>query len=146
MSRLAAAIGFALVIHASPSLASTPVDEVRTVIAAMNKAAEELDADEFMRSYWDSPDLVITFDGQTMRGWTTILGEQRRWWSDKSAGITFKEERAPEIVAQSDDIVTSIQWMKVAKAGSKPSQLVITSVWKKVPQGWRVVVAHETLR
>jgi len=146
MRYLPAAISLALILHASPSVASSPSEEVHAAIDDMNKAAAKLDADAFMRSYWHSPDLVITFDGETMRGWTAILAEQHKWWSDKGAGITFTEERAPEIVAQSKDVVTSLQWMKVSRSGSKPSQLVITSVWKKLPEGWRVVVAHETLR
>ncbi|MCW2414225.1 ketosteroid isomerase-like protein [Sphingobium sp. B8D3A] len=112
----------------------------------MISAAEKLDADDFMRSYWQSPSLVITFDGETMRGWDVILSEQRKWWSDKNAGIKFKEGRPAEIVSQGNDVATSIQWMNVTDAGhKKPGKLVITSVWRKLPEGWRVVLAHETL-
>lgn len=112
----------------------------------MISAAAKLDADEFMRSYWQSPALAITFDGETMRGWDTILSEQRKWWSDKKAGIKFEEGRSPEIVSQGSDVATSIQWMNVTSAdNNKPSKLVITSVWRKLPEGWRVVLAHETL-
>lgn len=144
------ALVFAIAIASTASATSAPlvdpVDQVRASIVTMNKAAEKLDADGFMRSYWQSPNLTITFDGETMRGWTKILGEQRKWWSDKQARITFAEQRAPEVVDQGDGVVTSIQWMAVTSAtGKKPSQLVITSVWKKLPDGWRVVLAHETL-
>ena len=145
MRALIFAIAIASTANATSAPIVDPVDQVRASIVDMNKAAEKLDADGFMRSYWQSPNLTITFDGETMRGWTSILGEQRKWWSDKQAGISFAEQRPPEVVAQSDGVVTSIQWMKVISAGKKPSQLVITSVWKKLPGGWRVVLAHETL-
>ena len=146
MRSSSAAITLALMIYSSVAQAKSPADQVRSAIADMNEAAAKLDADAFMRSYWQSPALAVTFDGATMRGWTTILSEQRKWWSDKQAGIKFEEQRPPEIVAQGTNIVTSIQWMHVMNAGSKkPAQLVITSVWKRRPEGWRVVLAHETL-
>jgi ketosteroid isomerase-like protein len=131
-------------VHTSPAPAPSPVDQVRSAIIDMNRAAARLDADAFMRSYWRSPALTITFDGETMRGWASILSEQRKWWSDKRAGIEYSEQRPPEIVAQGRDVVTSIQWVMVKVSGKPPSRLVITSVWKKLPAGWRVVLAHES--
>ena len=137
-----------LLLTASPAIAQArnAADEVHAEILSMESAAAKLDADEFMRSYWQSPALTITFDGETMRGWETILNEQRKWWSDKSAGIKFSEQRPPEIVQQGDGVVTSVQWMAITSVRDKaPSRLVITSVWKKLPQGWRIVLAHESL-
>lgn len=68
-----------LLAYSSPAQASGPADEVRSAIAGMNNAAAKLDADEFMRRYWQPPELAITFDGETMRGWAAILDEQRKW-------------------------------------------------------------------
>jgi ketosteroid isomerase-like protein len=131
---------------ASAGQAQTAEMQVQRAISKMNVAAAQLDADQFMAWYWNSPALTITFDGQTMRGWQHILDEQRKWWSDKNSGIKFAEQRPPEITPQRPDLVTSIQWMTVAAENSKkPSQLVITSVWKKRPEGWRIVLAHESL-
>lgn len=131
---------------ATTAQAQSGEDQVRQAIMDMNRAAQRLDADAFMRSYWRSPRLAITFDGETMRGWDIIAREQRKWWADKSAGIRFDEQRPAEIVSQGDGVVTSLQWMQVSRAGDqKPARLVITSVWKKLPEGWRVVLAHESL-
>lgn len=146
MRSLTMATAFTLALCASPVAAQRPEDEVRKAISGMISAARRLDADEFMRSYWRSPKLVITFDGETMRGWEVIVNEQRKWWSDKNAGIEFEEGEPAEIVSQGSDVVTSIQWMNVTDGSSKkPGKLVITSVWRKLPEGWRVVLAHETL-
>ncbi|MFT3968354.1 MAG: nuclear transport factor 2 family protein [Sphingobium sp.] len=145
------AIALLLSAPANAELASAgaqdPESEVRTAIAGMNKAASDLDADRFMDWYWNSPSLTITFDGETMRGWQPVLDQQRKWWSDKQAGIRFLEQRPAEIVARDADVVTSVQWMTVGSGteGARPAQLVITSVWKKLPEGWRIVLAHETL-
>ena len=140
------AMAFTSMVCASPVQAQSPENQVREAIADMTRAAAKLDADAFMHSYWRSPDLAITFDGETMRGWDTILREQRKWWSDKSADTKFQDTRPPEIVAQGNDVVTSVQWMQVTSAGGRPpAKLVITSVWRKLPEGWRVVLAYESL-
>ena len=127
--------------------AQSPESQVRAAIVDMNKAAAKLDADKFMTWYWNSPSLTITFDGQTIRGWQSILDQQRKWWSDTKSGIEYAEQRSPEVVMLSVDVVTSVQWMTVGSGakGEKPAQLVITSVWKKHAEGWRIVLAHESL-
>jgi ketosteroid isomerase-like protein len=126
---------------------NTEVAEVREAIAAMSGAAADLDAEKFMQWYWKSPSLAITFDEQTLRGWDQILTEQRKWWSNKNAGLQFEDERPPELVRQAPGIVTSIQWMTVKSKehDGNPAKLVITSMWRKQPDGWRIVLAHETL-
>jgi uncharacterized protein (TIGR02246 family) len=126
--------------------AQTGPAEVRRAIANMNVAASKLDADTFMVWYWNSSSLVITFDGEVMRGWQNILAAQRGWWSDKKSGVRFTEAREPEIVSQGHDVITTIQWMNVADPKSaSPSKLIITSVWRKRAEGWRIVLAHESL-
>jgi len=81
-----------------------------------------------------------------LRGWDAILNEQRKWWSDKNSGIKFEEGRPPVIVSQGRDVATSIQWLNVTSPETeKPNRLVIISVWRKLSEGWRVVLAHETL-
>lgn len=116
-------------------------------IRAMSEAAADLDADRFMEWYWNSPSLAITFDDRTLKGWDQILAEQRKWWGDRKAGIRFKDNRPPELVSQAPGVVTSIQWMTVTSTerGGDPATLVITSLWRKHPEGWRIVLAHETL-
>ncbi|WP_298092365.1 nuclear transport factor 2 family protein [uncultured Sphingomonas sp.] len=140
------ATAFVALTGAGVAHAQSGEDQVRRAIMDMNRAAERLDADAFMRSYWRSPRLTITFDAETMRGWDTIAREQRKWWADKNAGIRFEEQGPAEIVSQGKGVVTSLQHMRVSRAGDpKPARLVITSVWKKLPEGWRVVLAHESL-
>jgi ketosteroid isomerase-like protein len=133
-------------VFGSPVAAQTPEKDVRQKIVAMMAAAEALDANAFMQTYWQSPALRITFDSETMAGWKIILQEQQKWWSHKDAGIKFIEDQPPLITAQGPQVVTSIQWINVSTNSTpKPSKLVITSVWKKLPEGWRVILAHETL-
>lgn len=140
------AIGLASATLACAAQAQSNHGEVRKAIAQMNSAAAARDADAFMAWYWNSPSLVVTFDGEVMRGWKNILAAQRGWWSDKNAQISFSEEREPEIMSQAPNVVTSIQWVRVRDAATaKSSKLVVTSVWRKRAEGWRIVLAHESL-
>lgn len=134
------------VIQAFAPLQQSAEIEVRAALVEMNAAAAELDADRFMAWYWNSPSLMITFDDQTMNGWQDILSQQKDWWSDKSSGVQYSEERPALVVVQSADVVTTVQWMMVRDGqGALLTRLVVTSVWKKLPEGWRIVLAHETL-
>lgn len=133
-------------IHAAAPQHQDAEAEVRAAIAGMNAAAAELDADGFMTWYWNSPSLMITFDDETLQGWQDILAKQREWWSDKSSGVHYAEERPAMVLVQSADVVTTVQWMAVTDGqGARLTRLVVTSVWKKLPEGWRIVLAHETL-
>lgn len=133
-------------VHAAAPQPQDAETQVRAAITAMNTAAAELDADRFMAWYWNSPSLMITFDDETLQGWQVILEQQREWWSDRSSGVQYAEERPAVVRVQSADVVTTIQWMTV-KDGQDAvlTRLVVTSVWKKLPEGWRIVLAHETL-
>jgi ketosteroid isomerase-like protein len=56
---------------------------------------------------------------------------------------------APEITEISADVIATLQSMEVTSTGpdgkQASAQVVATSVWKKLPEGWRIVLAHESL-
>ena len=126
-----------------------PADDapIRDAMTKMYQAADDGDADRFMDWYAHSPALIVTFDGQSMRGWQPNLEQQRRWWSNKPPSVVYTDEHQPEITLQSPDVATSLQWLLVGDPHSagKPRRLVITSVRKKLPEGWRIIVAHKSL-
>ena len=133
-------------VHAVAPQSQSAETDVRAALLEMHAAAANLDADRFMAWYWNSPSLVITFDDQTMQGWQDILSQQQEWWSDKSSGVQYAEERPAMVMVQSADVVTTVQWMALKdRQGAVLTRLVVTSVWKKLPEGWRIVLAHETL-
>jgi len=121
--------------------------QIQNALEKMNQAAGVLDADRFMAWYLHSPSLVLIFDGQTIRGWQANLDQQHKWWSGIKPGMIYTDERAPEITLQSADIATTLQWMLVdnSRGAAHPTRLTVTSVWKHVPDGWRIIMAHESL-
>jgi uncharacterized protein (TIGR02246 family) len=123
---------------------------LRAALSAMQDAANAHDTDRFMHWYLHDNSLVITFDGDTMRGWQAIRDQQLAWWENGKSKAVYSEEQRPEITMQGADVATTVQWLKVngptLDSKAKPARLVVTSVWKQRPEGWRIVLGHESLR
>lgn len=139
------------------ALGRTGAEEVAPSIQAqltpllneMLAAANAHDTDRFMAVYARSNELVVTFDDQTMRGWQTVRDQQFEWWDGGNSDAAYRLRSAPEITVITPDVVSTLQSMEVASTlpdGKKGSVLVVaTSIWRKLPEGWRIVVAHESL-
>ena len=140
-----------LLLLSSVTMAATPSTgrdeaQIRDALKSMHDAADASNAERFMQWYSHSPTLIVTFDGQSVRGWQANLDQQRQWWSGKKSDVTYSDERPPEIAIQSEGLATTVQWMSVGSPHSPkpPMRLVVSSVWKRMPEGWRIVLAHES--
>ena len=124
-------------------------DELRALLGEMLEAANKHDTDRFMAVYARSPSLQVTFDDLTMRGWQTVRDQQLQWWDNGRSDAVYRMRSAPEITEISPDVIATLQSMEVTSTGSNGKkatvQVVATSVWKKLPEGWRIVLAHESL-
>ena len=123
--------------------------QLAPLLDEMLAAANAHDTDRFMAVYARSDDLVVQFDDQTLRGWQTVRDQQDEWWAGGTSDAVYRYRSAPEITVIAPDVVSTLQSMDVASTmpdGKKGSVLVVaTSVWRKLPEGWRIVVAHESL-
>jgi len=149
-------VGLALLVFVAPAIAGAagpPIDasetQIRGALSEMHQAASALDADRFMNWYLQDPSLTITFDGHIMRGWEVIRDQQRRWWSASTTKLTYIEDMPPEVRLLGPDVATTLQSMTIGgdipQGAAKPTHLTVTSVWKKRPEGWRIVIAHESI-
>ena len=131
--------------EAAPSIQA----QLTPLLNEMLAAANAHDTDRFMAMYARSNELVVTFDDQTMRGWQTVRDQQFEWWDGGNSDAAYRLRSAPEITVITPDVVSTLQSMEVASTlpdGKKGSVLVVaTSIWRKLPEGWRIVVAHESL-
>ena len=123
--------------------------QVMPLLDEMLAAANAHDTDRFMALYARGDALVVQFDDQTLRGWQMVRDQQDEWWAGGTSDAVYRYRSAPEITVIAPDVVSTLQWMDVASTmpdGKKGSVLVVaTSVWRKLPEGWRIVVAHESL-
>jgi ketosteroid isomerase-like protein len=139
---------FSSTVFAAPPPVSVK-EQLQPLLAEMLLAANAHDTDRFMAAYAHNQMLIVTFDDTTIHGWQAVRDQQLQWWDNgRSTGI-YTENSAPEVAVINDTVVSTLQSMTVtdtAPDGAKrTARLVATSVWKKLPEGWPIVVAHESL-
>ena len=129
---------------ASPTLQQ----QVQPLVDASERAANAHDTDAYMAYLRKSPDLVFAINGQIIRGWDKLHAQQRVWWKNGKSDAVYTATAAPEFDTLAPDTVLVTQQLASRRTGTdgKPSlgTFVVTSVWKHLPEGWRIVYAHES--
>jgi ketosteroid isomerase-like protein len=138
-----------LALAVSLSAHATPETELKPLLDEMIASANAHDSDRFMALYQKTPSLTISFDDLVLTGFDTILAQQKVWWENGKATPTYSELAPTRIQPVSADVAATFQTLEV-KAGpnappAKRARLTITSVWKRLPEGWRIVLAHESM-
>ena len=151
MKTLRAFAAFAvLMIVACPvrAVSPSPQEQVQPLVDASERAANAHDTDAYMAYLQKSPDLVFAFNGQIIRGWDKLHAQQLVWWKNGKSDAVYTATAAPEFDTLAPDTVLVTQQMYSRRTGTdgKPSlgTFVVTSVWKHLPEGWRIVYAHES--
>lgn len=114
----------------------------------MLQAANAHDTDAFMAAMWHSPKLVLVFDGTIIRGWKALHAQQLKWWRNGKSDATYAHGSPPEFVALAPgvELVTlpnvSTRTCPDGKVGT--GTFVVSDVWQRLPQGWRIVYSHES--
>lgn len=139
-----------LVILSCPIFAASPSpqEQVQPLVDASERAANAHDTDAYMAYLRKSPDLVFAINGQIIRGWDKLREQQRVWWKNGKSDVVYTATAAPEFDTLAPDTVLVTQQLSSRRTGTdgKPSlgAFVVTSVWKHLPEGWRIVYAHES--
>ena len=130
------------------SAASSAEQAIRPVMAKMFKAANAHDTDAFMAAMVHSPKLVFAINGEVIRGWDALHTQQLKWWKDGKSDAKYVQNGAPSFMAIGPD-VEIVTW-PLAGSGTAhsakaiTSDFVVTYVWQRLPQGWRIVYGHES--
>lgn len=123
--------------------------ELQPQLDEMLAAANAHDTDRFMAVYARQPEPVLTFDDMTLRGWQVIRDQQLQWWDHGKSDAVYRSVSPPQVTPISEDVAATLQTLQVSSttpAGTKAiMRVVATSIWKKLPEGWRIVVAHESM-
>ena len=124
-------------------------DELNPLLEEMLSAANAHDTNRFMAAYVPDESLIVTFDDMTMRGWNAVRDQQLEWWDGGKSDAVYSLRSAPEIKVIGPDVAATLQSMDVSSTGpngvKSTVSVVATSIWKKLPEGWRIVLAHESL-
>jgi beta-aspartyl-peptidase (threonine type) len=148
LPRLLAPAALLLPLLCGPAAAAAPerADDdaekaVRKVLADQQDAWNKGDLEGFMKGYWASDDLTFFSGGEVTRGWKATLERYRkRYQADgKEMGtLTFSEV---DVTVLGPDAAVVRGHFKVKLSKEEPSGL-FTLVFKKLPDGWRIVHDH----
>ena len=134
----------------APALASASSAEqaIRPVMAKMLVAANAHDTDAFMAPMLRRPSLVFAINGEVIRGWDALHAQQLKWWKNGKSDAKYAQDGAALFMALGSNVEV-VTWSLpssrvLADRKTATSAFVVTYVWQRLPEGWRIVYGHES--
>jgi len=125
-----------------------PQREIEPLLDDQLVAANAHDTDRFLSAYLHDSTLVLVFNGVVTTGFTAVRDLQLKWWNNGKSDVVYSERGPATFRALGPDAVVVTQSLASRRAGADGAVVTgtftATSVWQKLPQGWRLVLAHES--
>jgi len=124
----------------SPNSNEDPASAIQSVLRAQVEAWNRGDLKGFMEGYWNSPELILASGLQETRGWDKVYQRYRTRYqsSDTEMGklyltyVNGVQVLSPEFAYIDGEYRLDI-------SGGKQSHGVFTLIFRKFPEGWRIV-------
>lgn len=135
------------VLCAGTATAQPPADAesgVRAVWDAQVAAWNRGDLMGYMDAYWKSPDLAFFSNGVAFRGWQATLERYRATYQcgDRQMGVLDFPEL--EVVVLGPDAALVRGRWRLKLPGGKEADGMTSVVFRKLPEGWRIVHDHSS--
>jgi len=98
------------------------------------------DVTAFMRGYWKSPQTEFVGIGGIMRGWETVLDRYRKNYPDR-ASMGHLDFTGLEVTVLGPEAALAVGYWQLKRQNDTPSG-VFTLVFRKLPEGWRIINDH----
>jgi uncharacterized protein (TIGR02246 family) len=125
---------------AAPQQASNSVAEIQSVLTAQQDAWNRGDIDAFMNGYARSASTVFVSEDQVQRGWQTVRDRYRAKYSDRAKMGTLGFSDIEVSMVSPDAAVVLGRW-RLKRTNDEPHGR-FTLVFKRLPEGWRIVHDH----
>jgi uncharacterized protein (TIGR02246 family) len=117
---------------------------IRQVLQSQVDAWNRHDVEGFMAGYWNSPDLTFFSGGTETHGWQQTLERYRKNYQGPGAEmgkLEFKDLQV-ELLGPSAAVVRG-KFQLTLSNGKQPHGL-FTLVFRKFPEGWRILHDHSS--
>jgi ketosteroid isomerase-like protein len=125
-----------------------PQAEIRPLLDDQLLAANAHDTDRFLAAYLHDSTLVLVFNGVVTTGFTAVRDLQLKWWNNGRSDVVYSERGPAMFRVLTPDVVVVTQPLGSRRTGADGAVVTgaftATTVWQKLPEGWRVVLAHES--
>jgi ketosteroid isomerase-like protein len=145
IARLASTIAITCCLLMAANVSAAPAQtyataDIRSVLQAQQDAWNRSDLDGFMNGYARSPSTIFISEDIVRRGWETVRERYREKYSDraKMGTLTFSET---EITLLSPDAAVVLGRWRLERAKDRPHGR-FTLIFKRLPEGWRIVHDH----
>lgn len=125
-----------------------PRSEVAANLKAMGDAANDHDVERHVGFYAHDPQVTLISDGESIVGWEAIRDKQREWWNNGKTDVVYTVKAPPEVRVLAPNVVLTTLLMdgrRTLPSGEvRLGHFVVSSIWQKRTEGWRVVYSHES--
>ena len=125
--------------------AREPDDADRAIRAVLDRQVIDWnkgDLDGFLKGYWNSPKVVFQSGGQRFDGWEAMRDRYRSRYQGTGRAMGHLEFIGLEIeILGPEAALARGRWRLTMPDGTKPGGL-FTVIFRKLPEGWRIVHDH----
>jgi len=130
----------AAVVCAEPEQPPNSVGQIQSVLTAQQDAWNRGDIDAFMNGYARSASTAFISEDEVKRGWETVRDRYRMRYSDRAKMGTLSFSEVEVTMLSADAAVVLGRW-KLKRENDEPHGR-FTLIFKRLPEGWRIVHDH----
>lgn len=130
--------------NASQSASNDALRAIRAVLDQQVAAWNRGDLEGYMAGYWNSPELTFFSGGGVTKGWEPTLDRYRKRYQSggrEMGKLDFTDTLIRMLGPES--AVARGRWHLAMKNGQQPKGL-FTVIFRKFPEGWRIVHDHSS--
>jgi ketosteroid isomerase-like protein len=125
---------------AAADQSSNSISQIQSVLTAQQDAWNRGEIDAFMNGYARSPSTVFISEDEVRRGWETVRDRYRAKYSDRAKMGTLSFSGIEVTMLSPDAAVVLGRWQ--LKRGNDEPHGRFTLIFKRLPEGWRIVHDH----
>jgi beta-aspartyl-peptidase (threonine type) len=122
--------------------AQTPQADIQKVLTDQQAAWNRQDLSAFMIGYWKSPDLTFSSKGKTITGWQGAYDRYRTTYQSAGAEMGKLDFSDLKIEMLAGDAAFVRGSFHLTLANGKTPHGVFTLIFRKFPDGWKIVHDH----
>ena len=130
------------------SVDASPRAEIEPLFEAMQAAANVHDVEAHLAPMLRDPSLVFLINGLEINGWAGVRDQQRKWWPEGKTDVRYTPVVPTRYDELGPDTVMVTARLRSERTGADGTRveglLAITQLWRRLPQGWRIVLVHES--
>jgi ketosteroid isomerase-like protein len=115
---------------------------VERVLRTQQEAWNRHDLEGFMASYWNSPELTFFSDAKEHDGWQATIDRYLATYSSPGHEMGKLEFSGLRVVVLSQDSAFVRGSWKLTMSDGKTPHGLFTLVFRKFPEGWKIVHDH----